>query len=74
MGGAVTEVNLALLMLKRARVVGSTLRARPIGEKAAVMDGLQRNVWPDIPTRYSSDYRSRNADSADGRCSRFNGV
>ena len=50
MGGALTEVNLALLMLKRARVVGSTLRARPIGEKAAVMDGLQRNVWPDIET------------------------
>lgn len=50
MGGAVTEVNLALLMLKRARVIGSTLRARPIGEKAAVMDGLQRNVWPDIET------------------------
>lgn len=50
MGGAVTEVNLASLMLKRARVVGSTLRARPIGEKAAVMDGLQRNVWPDIET------------------------
>ena len=48
MGGAVTEVNLALLMGKRARVIGSTLRARPIGEKAAVMDQLLKNVWPDI--------------------------
>jgi NADPH:quinone reductase-like Zn-dependent oxidoreductase len=48
MGGAVTEINLALLMMKRARVIGSTLRARPISEKAAVMDGLQRNVWPAI--------------------------
>ena len=48
MGGAVTEINLALLMGKRARVVGSTLRARPISEKAAVMDQLAKNVWPGI--------------------------
>ncbi len=48
MGGAVTEINLALLMGKRARVVGSTLRARPISEKAAVMDQLAQNVWPGI--------------------------
>jgi NADPH2:quinone reductase len=39
---------LALLMGKRARVVGSTLRARPISEKAAVMDQLAKNVWPGI--------------------------
>ena len=48
MSGAVTEVNLGLLMMKRARVIGSTLRARPIGEKALVMDGLKRDVWPKI--------------------------
>jgi putative PIG3 family NAD(P)H quinone oxidoreductase len=48
MGGAVTEVNLGLLMMKRARVIGSTLRARPIGEKALVMDGLRKHVWPKI--------------------------
>ena len=48
MGGAVTEINLALLMGKRARVVGSTLRARPISEKAAVMDQLAKNLWPGI--------------------------
>ena len=48
MSGAVTEVNLGLLMMKRARVIGSTLRARPIGEKALVMDGLRRDVWPKI--------------------------
>ena len=48
MGGAVTEINLALLMGKRARVVGSTLRARPISEKAAVMDQLAKNVWPGL--------------------------
>ncbi len=46
MGGAIAEANLGLLMMKRARVIGSTLRARPIGEKALVMDGLKRDVWP----------------------------
>ncbi len=48
MGGAQTEVNLGVLMMKRLRLVGSTLRARSIGEKAAVMDGLLRDVWPGL--------------------------
>jgi NADPH:quinone reductase-like Zn-dependent oxidoreductase len=46
MGGAKAEIGLGALMLKRARVIGSTLRARPIGEKAAVMDQLRERVWP----------------------------
>ncbi|MFU8814886.1 MAG: NAD(P)H-quinone oxidoreductase [Pseudomonadales bacterium] len=46
MGGAQTDINLGLLMMKRARIIGSTLRARPISEKAAVMDALQSRVWP----------------------------
>lgn len=48
MSGPVAEVNLGLLMMKRTRIIGSTLRARPIGEKALVMDGLRRDVWPRI--------------------------
>ena len=48
MGGAQTEVNLGLLMMKRLRLVGSTLRARSIAEKAAVMDGLLRDIWPGL--------------------------
>ena len=46
LGGAAGEVNLAQLMMKRLRIIGSTLRARPIAAKAAVMDGLERDVWP----------------------------
>jgi putative PIG3 family NAD(P)H quinone oxidoreductase len=46
MGGAQTEANLAQLLMKRLRVIGSTLRARPISEKAAVMDQLKARVWP----------------------------
>ena len=46
MGGAVGEINLGMLLVKRLRLIGSTLRARPVSEKAAVMDALQRRVWP----------------------------
>ncbi len=48
MGGVQSEVNLAQLMMKRVRVIGSTLRARPVSEKGAVMDALLANVWPAI--------------------------
>jgi putative PIG3 family NAD(P)H quinone oxidoreductase len=48
MGGIQSEVNLALLMMKRARVIGSTLRARPVAEKTVVMQGLLHDVWPKI--------------------------
>ncbi len=46
MGGAAAEINLAQLMMKRLRLVGSTLRARPISEKAQVMDRLYEQMWP----------------------------
>jgi putative PIG3 family NAD(P)H quinone oxidoreductase len=46
MGGVQSEINLGLLMMKRLRIIGSTLRARPISEKAAVMDALAARVWP----------------------------
>jgi putative PIG3 family NAD(P)H quinone oxidoreductase len=41
MGGAKTEVNLGLLLAKRLSVIGSTLRARPLAEKAALAGGFQ---------------------------------
>jgi putative PIG3 family NAD(P)H quinone oxidoreductase len=46
MGGARAEIDLAQLMMKRARVIGSTLRARPDEEKAAIMGQLEEVVWP----------------------------
>ncbi|XOV82167.1 MAG: NAD(P)H-quinone oxidoreductase [bacterium] len=48
MGGIQVETNLALMMMKRLRIIGSTLRARPVTEKAAIMDQLLKNVWPDV--------------------------
>jgi len=46
MGGAGAELNLGARLVTRLRGIGSTLRARPISEKSAVMDELKRRVWP----------------------------
>lgn len=48
MSGAKTDANLGLLMAKRLRVIGSTLRARPNAEKGTVMAQLRDRVWPKI--------------------------
>ena len=48
MGGNKTEIDLAALMMKRLRVIGSTLRARPVAEKEEVMSQLYKQVWPKI--------------------------
>jgi NADPH2:quinone reductase len=34
------------LMLKRQTLTGSTLRARPDAEKAAIAQAVQTHVWP----------------------------
>lgn len=46
MGGMETSLNLGLMMMKRLRIIGSTLRARPIAAKAMIMDALRKQVWP----------------------------
>lgn len=45
-GGSSAELDLAALMGKRASVIGTTLRSRPVDEKAAVMEQVRRVVWP----------------------------
>jgi NADPH:quinone reductase len=45
-GGAKAELNLLALMGKRARIHGSTLRARPLEEKALAARALEREVLP----------------------------
>ncbi|CAN5560986.1 zinc-binding dehydrogenase [soil metagenome] len=44
--GAKAELNLGALMGKRGRVMASTLRARPLEEKAAAARALERHVLP----------------------------
>ncbi|MBO3085195.1 NAD(P)H-quinone oxidoreductase [Cellulomonas fengjieae] len=40
------ELDLAVLLTKRASVLGTTLRSRPHHQKVAIMDGVRRHVWP----------------------------
>ena len=44
--GPQAELNLLPLMLKRAWITGSTLRARPVEQKGAIAAALRRQVWP----------------------------
>jgi putative PIG3 family NAD(P)H quinone oxidoreductase len=44
--GAKAEVNLGALMGKRARILGSTLRSRPLEEKALTARAMERSVLP----------------------------
>lgn len=44
--GARVEIDLLPVMLKRLTLTGSTLRPRPLEEKAAIADSLRSRVWP----------------------------
>jgi len=48
MGGAKATINLGLLMMKRLRIIGSTLRAQPIAKKTEIMNNLKENAWPSL--------------------------
>jgi putative PIG3 family NAD(P)H quinone oxidoreductase len=46
LGGARAELNIGRLMIKRQRLVGSVLRARPIEEKAEITAAFREQVLP----------------------------
>ena len=46
MGGGRTDIDLGALLPKRARLVGTVLRARPLEEKVAVTQRFAREVLP----------------------------
>jgi len=46
MGGAQAETPLATLLSKRLRIMGSTLRQRPLAEKIAVTRAFANGVLP----------------------------
>jgi putative PIG3 family NAD(P)H quinone oxidoreductase len=45
-GGTKAELDLGLLMSKRAAVLSTSLRARPAEEKAAIVASTREHVWP----------------------------
>ena len=46
LGGTRAEINLVPIMLKRLTLTGSTLRGRTVAQKAAVAEGVRKNVFP----------------------------
>lgn len=44
--GSKAELDLMPVMLKRLSITGSTLRARPVAEKASIAAALKAKVWP----------------------------
>lgn len=46
MGGLKAELNMGALLQKRARLVGTVLRSRPLEDKAALTQSFQRAVLP----------------------------
>ncbi len=46
LGGRLAELDLGRMLVKRQRVIGSTLRSRPVEAKAALCRSLQQAVWP----------------------------
>lgn len=47
-GGMQAEVNMAVVMMRRYTLTGSTLRARNASFKALLTDEIYRTVWPDV--------------------------
>jgi putative PIG3 family NAD(P)H quinone oxidoreductase len=45
-GGIKAELNIAALLNKRAAISATSLRARPLGEKAAIVAAVREHVWP----------------------------
>jgi putative PIG3 family NAD(P)H quinone oxidoreductase len=45
-GGIKGELNIATLLNKRAAISATSLRARPLGEKAAIVAAVREHVWP----------------------------
>jgi putative PIG3 family NAD(P)H quinone oxidoreductase len=49
--GRTGELDIGKLMTKRARVMGSTMRARTPGQKGEVAERLLKEVWPLLPAK-----------------------
>lgn len=50
MRGAAASLDLRPFLSRRLRLIGSTLRARPVEQKERVLIGLARDVWPRLET------------------------
>ena len=51
MGGRTGELDMGMLLAKRAAVIATSLRARPATEKAAIVAAVREHVWPLVEER-----------------------
>jgi putative PIG3 family NAD(P)H quinone oxidoreductase len=45
-GGTTAELNLGVLLMKRATITATSLRARPLDQKVAIIRSVRDEVWP----------------------------
>jgi tumor protein p53-inducible protein 3 len=50
LGGTSSELNLGLVLGKRLRIIGSTLRVRPLEEKISITKRFHDRYWPALHT------------------------
>ena len=50
-GGRTGTLDIGKLMVKRGRVIGSTMRARSASQKGEIAGRLLHEVWPLLPAR-----------------------
>ncbi|MEQ1505706.1 MAG: zinc-binding dehydrogenase, partial [Myxococcota bacterium] len=46
LGGRTASVDLARVLVQRLSVIGTTLRSRSNEDKARIVDGVAREIWP----------------------------
>lgn len=51
-GGRTGTLDIGKLMIKRGRVMGSTMRARSAGQKGEIAGRLLHEVWPLLPAKH----------------------
>jgi putative PIG3 family NAD(P)H quinone oxidoreductase len=72
-GGRTGELDLGRLMIKRGRVMGSTMRSRTSEQKGAIATRLLYEIWPLLPAKdvfrpiIDSTFRLREANLAHSR-------
>ncbi|PSK66433.1 Phthiocerol synthesis polyketide synthase type I PpsC [Micromonospora sp. MH33] len=67
-GGRKGELDLGMLLAKRASVHATALRSRPVAEKAEIVRGVREHVWPLVEAgkiRPVVHARAKMADAAD---------
>ncbi|MCP3787715.1 NAD(P)H-quinone oxidoreductase [Micromonospora sp. A3M-1-15] len=67
-GGRKGELDLGMLLAKRASVHATALRSRPVAEKAEIVRGVREHVWPLVESgkiRPVVHARAKMADAAD---------